>query len=41
MKNAVLSFIGKIDPRVILFVLLIVLLVLAAGAPSANGGVGM
>ena len=31
----------KIDIRVVLFVLVVVLFVLAAGAPSTGGGIGM
>ncbi len=32
---------AKVDPRVVLFVILLIMLVLAAGAPSMHGGVGM
>ena len=35
------SILAKIDYRVVLFVLIVVLFVLAAGAPSAGGGIGM
>lgn len=36
-----MKLLAKVDPRIILFVLILIMLVLAAGAPSANGGVGM
>ncbi len=35
------QLLAKIDVRVILFVLVVILFVLAAGAPSAGGGIGM
>ncbi|HEX7976895.1 MAG TPA: hypothetical protein VF498_20980 [Anaerolineales bacterium] len=41
MKNAIHGLIAQIDVRIVLFVLLVVMIVLAAGAPSASGGIGM
>ena len=43
MKNAVREITilsGKIDVRVVLFVIAVALFVFAAGAPSATGGIG-
>jgi hypothetical protein len=36
-----MKLLSKIDPRVVLFVIVIIMLALAAGAPSMPGGVGM
>lgn len=41
MKSIVRDLFTKIDVRVVLFVLIVVLFVLAAGAPSASGGIGI
>lgn len=39
MKN-IAFWMSKIDVRVVLFVLVVVMFALAAGAPSASGGIG-
>ncbi len=40
MKNAFALFVAKIDVRIVLFVLVIALFALAAGAPSATITIG-
>ncbi len=43
MKNAmrdITLFTSKVDVRVIIFILAVAMFVLAAGAPSATGGIG-
>lgn len=40
MKSTFTLLAGKIDVRVVLFILTLVLFLLAAGAPSATGGIG-